>query len=95
MDKPRFRGFLKNNSLAGFKRKGVFVGENNCAWCNQALSNGYVTLKFRDSEAYFCSDRCLNEWRRAGKPAITAYRQPKGKFSLGKWLKDAITKPTE
>jgi hypothetical protein len=31
-------------------------------------------------KAYFCSSRCINDWKRAGKPAITCYKE-KGVFA--------------
>jgi hypothetical protein len=75
-----------------------------CSWCHRTLGESGFKLMVTPPGggagwAYFCSNRCQHEWERAGKPGIPLYSDPpKGKLSLAaaaRWLKDAITKPTE
>jgi len=54
------------------------AGPKDCVWCNRPLPQQYVSITGEGIksgyEIRFCSNRCYNEWCRAGRPSVSIYK---------------------
>lgn len=74
------------------------AGANECCWCGGYLGERYIAITIPQDpkyEARFCSQKCVFEYTKAGKPVVTCYKKEKGGCFITTAVCQTLNKPDD